>query len=636
MLRFLRKYSQSTPVKILYGVLAAAFVIWGVGAVGGERGDIVAKVYGDTITQRDLDAATEGLRRQYEQLLKGQFAGDLLKNLDLRGRALDQLVDGALLRHEAERLGVPVSDNDVVDAIVKMPELQDNGRFDRARLEQYLDYERDQGEFASQVRRGLLFQRLQSLITDGVRVSDAEVEARYKLDNAKVRLAYVRLSGADLGKDLTLSDEELEKYLQDHADAYRVPEQVRIRYVSFRPEDYASQVEIRDVDVDEQYALHKEDRYWEPEQIRARHILVKMPTTGGEAAKAAARKKAEDLLAKVKAGADFAALAEKSSDDEATASKGGDLGFFGRGRMAPAFEAAAFALEPGQVSDVVETPFGFDVIKLEEHRDAGPKPLDEVRDEIKTTLHSERAAELARKAAESARDRIVKSHSFDEGVGDRPVTEPPPFAADAKIPGLGRQPALSAAAFALDAGQVSDLVDTDDAIYLLTTVERIPPQVPPLKDVRERVLADARRARGEALAQERAEALLAQARKVGLDKAAAGAGDKVEQTGLFDRRGGALPGLPGAPAIRTEAFSLTPEAPLAPKVYTSGGDAVVISLLERVPADMSGFEAAKESLRKTVLQQKREAALTAFMNLLRQRAQRDGALEVRANARPRG
>jgi peptidyl-prolyl cis-trans isomerase D len=636
MLRFLRKYSQSTPVKILYGVLAAAFVIWGVGAVGEGRGDIVAKVYGDTITQRDVDVATEGLRRQYEQLLKGQFTGDLLRNLDLRGRALDQLVDGALLRHEAERLGIPVSDGDVVDAIVQMPELQDNGRFDRSRLEQYLEYERDQGEFASQVRRGLLFQRLQSLVTDGVQVSAAEVEARYEVDNAKVRLAFVRFSGAELGKGVELSDEDLEKYLQEHPDAYRVPEQIRIRYVSYRPEDFASQVQIRDVDIDEQYALHKEDRYWEPEQVQARHILVKVPATGGEAAKAEARKKAEDLLAKVKAGGDFAALAEKNSDDKATASKGGDLGFLARGRMAPEFEAAAFALEPGQVSEVVETPFGFHVIKLEEHRDAGPKPLDSVRDEIATTLRSERAAQLARKAAETDRDRIVKKRSFDEGVGDRPVTETPPFAANADVPGLGRQPALSSAAFALGTGQVSDLIETDDAIYLLTTVEAIPPQVPPLKDVRERVLTDARRARGEALAQERAEALLEQARKAGLDKAAAEAGDKVEETGLFERRGGALPKLPGAPAIRTEAFSLTPEAPLGPKVYTSAGDAVVISLLERVPADMSGFEAAKENLRKTILQQKREAALTAFMNLLRQRAQRDGAFEVRANASPSG
>src|SRR5262249_37611386 len=152
---------------------------------------------------------------------------------------------------------------------------------------------------------------------------------------------------------------------------------------------------VTDAEIAEQYELQKEDRFTEPEQVRARHILVEVKSGADEKTKAAAKKKAEDLQAKAKSGADFAALAKKSSDDKATAPQGGDLGLFPRGRMAPAFETAAFALPVGEVSDVVETPFGYHVIKVEEHRQAGPKPLDAVRGEIRQTLVNERAVKRA-------------------------------------------------------------------------------------------------------------------------------------------------------------------------------------------------------------------------------------------------
>src|SRR5947199_7462968 len=114
MLRFLRKYSTSTGIKILYGGLALLFVIWGVGSVGGERVDVVAKVHGETITSRELEHTTAQLRQRYETMFKGNFSPELARSLDLRGRALDQLIDDALIREEAQRLGIAVSDDELV------------------------------------------------------------------------------------------------------------------------------------------------------------------------------------------------------------------------------------------------------------------------------------------------------------------------------------------------------------------------------------------------------------------------------------------------------------------------------------------------------------------------------------------
>lgn len=628
MLRFLRKYSGSTGVKALYAVLALLFVIWGVGAVGGQRVDVVARVHGQPITRHEVERATAAMQRRYEAMFKGKMA--LPANLDLRSRALDELIDDALLRHEAQRLGLEVTEGELDAAIMAMPELQENGHFNRDILERALSGMRDRGEFEDQVRRGIVAERLQAAVTDGIQVSDGEIEERYRLDHEQVNLAFIRVVAADLAKSATLSDDDLQKYLTDHADRYRVPERLRARYVVYPATGFMDQVQVNDPEITEYYNVHRDDRFTEPEQVRARHILVNV--AAGDEAKAAARKKAEELLAKVKAGADFADLATKNSDDSGTKSKGGDLGLFGRGKMVQPFETAAFALEPGQVSDIVESPFGFHIIKVEEHRKGGSKPLDEVRDEIVTTLKKTAAIDLARKQAETDRGKVVGGKTLAEAVGGRPVKETPPFGTTDPIPEIGHVKAFNDTAFALADGEVSDIVETDDVVYLLAPFDHAAAHAPTLADVRDRVAADARRERGEALARERAEALRVRAKDVGVAQAATEASATVDETGAFDRRSVALPKLGNVADLRNDAFALTTDAPVASKVYTATGDAVVVSLKARTPADMTGLDADKDRIRDSLTQQKRGTVLTQFMNGLKERAQREGALEVRSDA----
>src|SRR5262249_49541907 len=369
-----------------------------------------------------------------------------------------------------------------------------------------------------------------------------------------------------------------------------------------------------------------------PEQVHARHILIKLAPDANEQARAEARKKADDVLAEVKAGSDFAGLAKKYSQDPGSATKGGDLGLFARGRMVPAFEAAAFALEPGTVSDIVETPFGFHIIKVEEKVPGGPKPFEAVRDEIVKTLTEEKGLELARQQAESDRRDVVRGKSLADVAGSR-LKETPPFAATDEVPRIGRVKAFTDAAFAMGPNQPSDLVESDDVIYyLLEPMERIEPTVPPIAELGSKPVDDLKRTRGEALAKEKAEKLLARAKEVGLQKAAAESGATVEETGTFERRAGAVPKLSGSTEVRADAFTLTADQPLAPRVYTVAGDGIVIALKERIPADLAGLGEAKDSLRQTLIQQKQQDAMQAFMNHLKERAQKEGALEVKAEA----
>ncbi len=636
MLRFLRKYSSSTGIKILYGVLAVLFVIWGVGAVGGEHVDVVARVHGATISRRTLDRETALLQRRYEEMLRGRWSSDMAHALDLRGQALDRLIEQALVGDEARRLGITVSDAEVIEAITHMPELQEGGRFDRNRLESYLRYQRDRGEFEDDLRQNLLFQRVHALVTDGVQVSDTELEERYRLDHEQVSVAFVRIAADDLARATAPSDDELQQYLTQHGDRYRVPLQVRARYVAYRPANFLADAQPTEGEVSEYYELHKDERFTDPEEVKARHILVQIPAGANDAAKSAARKKAADLLARAKAGEDFAALASANSDDPGSAKSGGDLGFFPRGRMAPPFEEAAFTLPAGALSDVVETPFGLHIIKVEEHRAGGVRPLDTVRDQIVETLRKERALDLARKQAEADRRKIAHGAPFAEALAGRMIEETPAFAAGPDVPGVGPAKDFNDAALALGEGQVSDLIETEQAIFLLTPFARVESHVPALDELRDRVAADVRREHGEAAAKERAEKLLERAKEIGLEQAAAESGAKLDDTEPFDRRTGAIPKLGPAPELRTDAFGLAPEAPLAPKVYAAGGDAVVAALRTRTPADMSGLAAARDGLRQIILQQKRQAALTAYLDYLKERAHREGAFEVFAERLGRG
>jgi peptidyl-prolyl cis-trans isomerase D len=160
-------------------------------------------------------------------------------------------------------------------------------------------------------------------VSDGVQVSDAEARAHWAFDHEKAKLAFVKVGAAERAKAVSPTDEELQKWLDEHADLYRVPEQVRVRYVVYRPADFEAQVNPTDGEIAEYYELHKDDRWNEPEQVRARHILVELPPGATDEQKAAARKKAEGILAEAKGGADFAALAKKHSTDKVTAPKGG-------------------------------------------------------------------------------------------------------------------------------------------------------------------------------------------------------------------------------------------------------------------------------------------------------------------------
>ena len=204
-----------------------------------------------------------------------------------------------------------------------------------------------------------MIDKLRTALTDWMAVSDAELEREYRTRNEKVKLQVVALTADEFRDKVTVTDADVAAHFEAHKAEYRVGEQRKIRYLLL-DRDQARQKVDRAADDIQRYYNDNIQQYQTPEQVRASHILLK--TEGKD--EAAVRKQAEEVLAQVKAGADFAALAKQVLRGHGSKDQGGDLDFFRRGRMVPEFETAAFALEPGQISDLVKSQFGFHIIRV--------------------------------------------------------------------------------------------------------------------------------------------------------------------------------------------------------------------------------------------------------------------------------
>lgn len=624
MLNYMRRHAQSTTVKILFWIIIAVFMLWGVGTFTGSDTLNAAVVNGETISPKEVRRAAQQLERFYQQIYGENLTPELVKNLDFKNRALDQMINSALLKQEALRLGFSVSDEEVREAIQGAQGLQVEGRFQR---EVYFRYLRMQGitptEFEDQTRDRLLVQKLQQLIAGSLRSDEAGAKELYVFQNERVNLQFLRIKAREMAKDLHPSDAELAKYYEEHRDMFRQPERVAIDYVAYEAKDFEKSVQVSEADVAQEYDAFKQQRYSSPEQVHVRHVLLSIPDGADAKKRDEIRARAAAVLARLKSGEDFAKVAQSTSDDKATRDKGGDLGFIARGSAEEAFENAAFALQPGQLSDVIETGHGLHVIRLEERTPAREKPLAEVHDEIVAALRTDRARSAARDAAFADSEKASSGGSLQELAQSRglKVDSPPAFAQNDEILGLSRQPDLAKSAFATPAGQIGPVTSAGDSLILFRVREKRPSYVPELKEVRAAVEDALRDELGAAKAHERAEQIR---KSLGeghtLEGAAATEKLTVEETGLFTRSGAYVPRIGSVPELKKAAFALSESKSVAPGVYVASGDAFVAVFESREPADLAEFEKKKPELVKRHLDEQRQAAMEALLNQLKRRA----------------
>jgi peptidyl-prolyl cis-trans isomerase D len=418
----------------------------------GSRAGTVVRVGPYQFGRIDFERVRERREEQIQESVGEAFDARAMRDT-LDELAIQSLVDRGLLALEAEGLGLRVAKPEIERLVRSIPIFRDeSGRFSREAFERYAEYEfGTQRNFIEEQRQALLAGKLLRLLAGQARVSEAEAREAVRRRLEAVQIAVVALDAATPPAGS-----------EPGADAI------------------AAAVAGRDAELRALYA-ERRDTYDVPEQVRARHILLRVEPGAAPAAIAARQAQAEAIRARLAAGEDFAQLAEALSEDPGSKQSGGDLGSFKRGQMLKPFEDAAFALAPGELSPVVKTDFGFHVLRVEERKPAQLRSYEQVAPELARELLGREAARAAARAtADRLAEAVRKGRSLEAAARDLGLTlersgrllrRPDGF-----VPGLGPAPDLLALAFALPAGTSAPRVfEVGDKLALLQVLERLEP-----------------------------------------------------------------------------------------------------------------------------------------------------------------
>jgi len=633
MLQFVRSKQKSVLIKIAFGVIILSFVIGYtmLTAPSDQRanqgGDIAARVNGDDIGYTEYQSSYSNLYNLYQNIYQGKFDARLEKQLNLPRQAMQQLIEESLLIHQAEQLNLEVSEQELIDSIANYDAFQVDGKFSRDRYLEVLSYQRMNPEqFEATQRKQLLTQKVRAKLQQDASISDAEISAAFHKENDKINLNYVWLTPALVESKVDVTTEGLKTFFEKNVETFRVPEKVSLRYLQFDPARYEDKVgTLSDEDL-QRYYRRNLDQFEIKEQVKAAHILLRVPKDASKETVQKRQDLANDLLKQLQDGADFAQLAKTNSDDKSNASSGGELGTFGRGTMVSEFEDAAFALRPGQLSKVVQTPFGFHIIKVEEYVEAGVKPLVDAIGEVKAGLQLEKARQLAYEKTMDAYNINRKTGDLEAAAtaNDLGIKETGFFSVNDAIDGIGKVTDISQAAFTLKPDELARPVQTTQGVFLFTLKERQASHLPELSKVKFAVEQAYRTEQAQSLAKELADKLLAEAiAKKSLRTAAKNLQLTVEESGDFSRSFGFfIPRIGSSQELSEEAFSLTEEAPIATKVYTISNKYLVASLKNAEVADLASLdEATLSQLKSRLLAEKKEQVVAEKITQLLQKAE---------------
>ncbi|WP_010606727.1 SurA N-terminal domain-containing protein [Pseudoalteromonas maricaloris] len=415
MLEKIREGSQGPAAKIVLGLVILSFALAGIGGYLGQTTEQpVAEVNGVKISQTKFSRAYSNERARLEQQFGeyfAQIAADPNYMAQIRQGVVDQLVQQELQTQLAKELGLRVSDEQVKKAIVEMPYFQIGGEFSNDRYLQVIRQMNFQPDsFREYLRDEMTRAQLISAVAGTDFVLKNELQQSIALQQQTRAIDYAVLSKELVKDEVSVSDEEVQNYYDLNQTQFQAPELVSVNYIELKAEDLAPAEPVTEEALKTYYEEQK-NQYLEPERRRVSHILV----DASEDAEAA-KQKADEILAELNNGADFAVVAEEKSDDVVSAELGGDLDWIERDMMDPAFEDAAFALAAvGDVSEVVESEFGFHIIKLTDIQRQQAQSFEDVKDNLRAELEKAakidafyqkqtRVAELAFEMADSLQD----------------------------------------------------------------------------------------------------------------------------------------------------------------------------------------------------------------------------------------
>jgi len=606
---------------ILLGLVSVGFVFWGVDFGLNSSATFAAKVNGENVPLTEFDRELQARQSQYQQLYRTELTEDMRRQL--RRAVIEDLVQETALKQRVDDQGYRVSDRRLEDAIRSIAAFQVDGQYSE---EVAVGLLMNQGispqQFKTLQRESMQINELQSGIVDSTFLTPAEFRRYIQLYNQRREIAYAIFEAESFAPQVTVEDDAIAERYENNQASYQTTETVDLEYVELALADIADSIEVTDDELRAAYDEEKQ-RFETQEERRADHILIEIGDDED-----AARAKAQEIADRARGGEDFAALAREFSADAGTKDQGGELGWVSRGMLEGPFEDALFAMQPGEISDPVRTDFGFHVIRLDEIRAGEVQPFEEVKDTLAEDLKTRRAEDDFYTRANELENHAFDAYNDLTPVSDRmklPVKTLMGFPRTGDPNTFGENsPAVVQAAFSeeiVDSGRISPLVELgDDHVLVLRVTAHHLPMTKPLDEVRDQIRAELVRERSEALAEEAANAFLADVEK-GADPAAAAA----ERGGTWTAAAWVERTDPNVPTeVLSSVFAMpkpTPDAPRRETIALANGSQAVVVLSNVVAGEPSAMaQAERDQRQKQLAEQSARAELTAYVGSVRNEA----------------
>jgi peptidyl-prolyl cis-trans isomerase D len=629
MLDLLRRQAQSKFIQATIIIIILVFIFWGVGTNQGNGTNAVAQVNGESIPYSDYQKEYDRLFNQLREQFGGTIPKGLLETTNFKEQVVNKLIQTTLMRQGAQDIGLYVSDKELRQTIEDMEAFKNNGVFDVKWYEEVLTGSRlSVARFEEGMRYDLLSAKIIDHLQRFAQTSENELQDIYKYNYDRINLQYAAFSAADFKDKVPMDEDGLKAFFEKNKESYKSLPQVQIKYIHILPlSGEGLGTGISDDELLREYNRNIE-QYTIPEQRQVRHILLL--TNDSDTPEQISEKRAaiSTILEKAKAGEDFGELAKQFSED-GSAGRGGDLGFFSRGQMVKPFEDAAFSLNDGEISDIVQTQFGFHIIKLEAIKEGAVRPFDEAKGEIAASLQAKMGQTLVFQKANETYEKIILSGSIDKYAASLPeggesgpgkITETGFFSQQDPPEKLRTLPALVNSAFTLKKGELSSIVDTGQGYAIVYVQDRKEPVQQKFDSVREQAREDFVKNESARLAKEAAERFLAKLQEgANFTEEAAAQKITVETTGFISRGDYSAAKLP--PQVLQKNFNLSETSPYAAEVAETGDTLYVVAFKDKQNSDPNNLDETKQdALTRQLTEQKANSLLSAWAGYLREQA----------------
>jgi peptidyl-prolyl cis-trans isomerase D len=642
MIRFLQDQGPLKKVilggllLIICGAMVVTLIPGGLGSslgIGGPAQGVVATVYGQEIR-------TDEVQRVARQLLQQQFPrGGAQASMFLpyfATQAREQLITEKVLVAQAEKMGLRATDEELRDDLQhgQMGQiLFPQGKY--VGDEGYQNFVASNGlsipQFETLEKNFIVIRKLREMVVGGATVTDLEIRQAFTRRNTKVKFEYAVLNKEDIAKGIHPAEAELRAFYERNKAAYNnaIPEKRKLRYVVI--DSSRIDAPVTKDDLFSYYDQHREE-FRVPDQVNVRHILIKTPLAGADGkidpkGLEEARKKAEDVLKQVKAGAKFDDLAKKYSDDPGSKANGGALGWIGKGRTVPEFEKAAFSLPKGGTSELVQSSYGFHIIQVLDKQEAHVKSLDEVKAQIEPIIKLQKTTQVAdaqaRALLSAARSSGLEKAATAKGLQ---VVNTDFVSRTDSLPGIGNSSQFMDAIFSQRDKAPPDEVQVSQGFAIFEVTEIKPPATPTFEEIRSRVETEFRNERSGLLLSQKTQELSDRAKaEHDLKKAAKEVGATVKTSDLV-LPDGQVPDIGSMSGPASVAFTMKPGEISGP--LNSGSTGAVLKVLDRQDPPEQEFAEQKDSIRAGVLQEKQQELFGLFLSNLRTEMDKSGKIKL--------